>query len=122
MADDNQQPDQRRLSRHSLPELAEAVPVLDRLSGSQLGRLVNIHREGLMVVGSYPFDDERLYQLELPLPESFRGRGTIALGVDCLWCRSENSDMHWTGFKIIDASDEALQDIDVLISCFTSDQ
>lgn len=117
--DDDQKHEQRGLRRHTL---SQPVDVLDRLSQSSLGRLVNIHREGLMVVGSYPFVDERLYLLELLLPESVNGRKTIPLGVDCLWSRSDDSQPHWAGFKIIDASDEALQDIDVLISSFSLDQ
>lgn len=116
--DDKQQQDQRRLPRHAL---SAPVDVLDRLSLSPLGRLVNIHREGLMIMGGYPFDDERLYLVELQLPESVNGRYSIPLGVDCLWSRRD-SEMHWAGFKIIDASDEALEDIDVLISSFAVNQ
>lgn len=117
--DNDQKQDLRRLHRHVL---SEPVDVVDRLSQSPLGRLVNIHREGLMVMGGYPFDRERLYLLEIQLAESVNGRRSIPLGVDCLWSRSEESQMHWAGFKIIDASDDALQDIDVLISSFSRDQ
>lgn len=115
--DDNQKQDLRSLQRHAL---SEPVDVFDRLSQSLLGRLVNIHREGLMVMGSYPFDAERLYLLELKLAESINGRASIPLGVDCLWSRSEESQMHWAGFKIIDASEEALGDIDTLIFAFSN--
>lgn len=117
--DNDQTHEQRRLRRHAL---SEPVDVLDRVSQSSLGRLVNIHREGLMVMGNYPFIDERLYLLELVLPTAVNGRKTIPLGVDCLWSRSDDTQLHWAGFRIIDASDEALQDIDVLISSFSLDQ
>lgn len=118
MTDDRKQ-DQRSLPRHVL---SEPIAVLDRLSQSSLGRLVNIHREGLMVVGSYPFEHERLYQLELQLPAAISGGGTIPVGVDCLWSRCADSQMFWTGFKIIDASEQALLEIDELIACFAMGQ
>lgn len=114
---DEQKQDQRRLPRHFL---TEPIAVLDRLSQAPLGSLVNIHREGLMVVGSYAFEQERLYQLELQLPVAINAGDNISLGVDCLWSRSEDSQMFWTGFKIIDASEQALLDIDELIARFAT--
>ena len=104
---------QRKLKRH---QLSSVVEIYDRVSGQHIGRLVNIHAEGLMIVGATPLQDDKLYQLELRLPEEINARTTISIGVDCLWTRSAEQDkMHWTGGRIIDASDEALADIAALI-------
>lgn len=104
--------EQRRLRRRIL---SEPVHVYDRVSQSFMGRLVNIHTEGLMIMGNHPFTDERIYQLDLQLPVEINGRTMIPLGVDCLWSRSEDDHVHWAGCKIIDVSTEALRDIELLM-------
>lgn len=104
---------QRKLKRH---QLSAAVEVYDLVGGQHIGRLVNIHSEGLMIVGGVALSDDKLYQLELHLPREVNGRNKIPLGVDCLWTRSaEENKMHWAGGRIIDASDDALADIAALI-------
>lgn len=109
--------EQRRLTRHIL---SEPVNVYDRLSQSFMGQLVNVHEEGLMIMGNHAFADERIYQLDLHLSKSVNGRNTISIGVDCLWSRSEDAHVHWAGCKIIDASDEARRDMDALIELFAA--
>lgn len=107
--------EQRRLERYAL---SESVNVYDRLSQSFMGQLVNVHEEGLMIMGNHAFTDERIYQLDLHLPTPVNGREFISVGVDCLWSRSEDAHVHWAGCKIIDASDEAQRDIAALIKLF----
>lgn len=108
--------EQRRLPRHVL---SGPVNVYDRVSQSFLGRLVNVHTEGLMIMGNHPFSADCIYQLDLQLPEPIEGcEMMIPLGVDCLWSRSEDTHLHWAGCKIIDASEEALKSIERLIELF----
>lgn len=107
--------EQRRLARHAL---SEPVNVYDRISRSFMGRLVNIHAEGLMIMGNHAFVDERIYQLDLHLPQAINGREVIAVGVDCLWSRSADAHVHWAGCKFIDVSAEAKSDIEALIELF----
>ncbi|MEX1032509.1 MAG: PilZ domain-containing protein [Cellvibrionaceae bacterium] len=107
--------DQRRLPRHAL---SEPVNVYDRATQSFMGRLVNIHAEGLMIMGNQAFEDENIYQLDLQLPRPINGHDMIAIGVDCLWSRSEEAHVHWAGCRVIDISDEALRDLEALIELF----
>jgi hypothetical protein len=93
-----------------------AVDVHDAVNRIYLGRLVNIHQEGLMILGGEQLPHNNLYQLELQLSQPINGHDHIALGVDCIWSRrDEESTMFWAGCKVIDISDEALMDLAALI-------
>lgn len=107
--------EKRRLPRH---ELVKPVEICDRLSQSGLGRLVNIHREGLMIVGNHLCREENVYQVDLHLPEPVNGRTVISLQLDCLWARETDSGSGWAGFRILDISDQAARDIDTLVSLY----
>jgi hypothetical protein len=101
---------QRRLKRHSL---SASVEVFDVSRGLCLGRLVNIHEEGLMMMGEVSIDADHVYQFEIQPPDG----DPIQIGVDCLWARqSEESTMCWSGYQIISISDTARQQIQQLIS------
>ena len=104
---------QRKLRR---VEVHQNIDVFNLISGLSVGRLVNIHREGLMIIGDSDMKADSLYQLSLRLPEPIEGQKEILLGVDCLWVRaSEDQHQHWTGFHIIDISAQGLALIDSLV-------
>jgi len=116
MADDESRENKRSLQRYTLSVTAD---VYDRTSESFLGRLVNVHTEGLMIFGNFPFVEEKIYQLDLHVSHPEDGRKIIPVGVDCLWTRGEDDDkLHWAGCRIIDISDEAMEDLGRLIDHF----
>ena len=103
----------RKLERH---EFLLPVPAVDAASGETLGALVNISIEGLMLMSNQALETNRLYQVTLALPEAISGHSEIELGVDCLWTRDdEQFGHHWSGFQIIDASQDAIKVIEQLI-------
>lgn len=103
---------ERRLQRY---ELSQTVEVKDLNQGVLLGTLVNIHEEGLLMVGVDTIQADHVYQVALCLPES-AGSGTIELGVDCLWVReAEELTLQWSGCQIIDVSDAARSQIKTMI-------
>ncbi|MCW8196214.1 PilZ domain-containing protein [Proteobacteria bacterium 005FR1] len=110
-----EQAEQRKLLRHVL---SGPVNIYDRVSKSFLGRLVNVHTEGLMIMGNHPFTADSIYQLDMQLPQAIEGCEMISIGVDCLWSRSEDTHVHWAGCKIIDASEDARRQIQALIELF----
>lgn len=113
MAESQGRPYKRRLERH---DISITVDVLDAVNDALVGRLVNIHKEGLMLVGKQQLLQSNLYQLELQMSSAINGRNKIYLGVDCLWSRSDNEGaMYWAGCKIIDISEEGLVDLENLI-------
>jgi hypothetical protein len=77
--------------------------------------LVNIHTQGLMLVGDIPLDEDCLYQLDIHLPDN-NTKQVIRVGVDCLWARAaDQNGKHWTGFSIIDSTPHAAEEIHKLI-------
>lgn len=99
----------RLLERHSI---SGAVDVYDSLRDVYIGRLVNIHTQGLMVLGDVPLEEDKLYKLDLHLPEYINERNSIHMGVDCLWTRNADyNSKHWSGFTIIDISPQGAEDI-----------
>lgn len=84
-----------------------SVVALNGVDDEPLGKLVNIHQEGLMIMSPGPLDTESIYQLELQLPDS--GGETIPLVADCLWQSPANTGgAHWVGFKIVEISEKSI--------------
>lgn len=103
----------RELERHTING---DVDVYDNLRDQYIGRLVNVHIQGLMIVGDIAMEEDRLYTLDLHLPEPVNSQTVIQLGADCLWARDADlSGKHWTGFSIIDASPQATESIRILV-------
>ena len=106
----------RKLERK---ELSQAIAVMDTINGGVFGELVNVTTEGLMLMTDREIETQAIFQLALQLPEPIKGTNQIVLGADCLWCRrAENFYRYWAGFQIIDASDKALEQIEVLIDLY----
>ncbi len=97
-------------------ELQKPVPVVNLQNDTSMGALVNITIEGLMIISNEALETNRLYQIQLQLPETVNGHDRVDLGVDCLWSRSdEQLGRHWAGFQIIDASQAAIKVIEAMI-------
>lgn len=106
----------RELERHSIHG---EVEVYDCLRDLYIGRLVNIHAQGLMIIGELPLEEDKLYTLDLHLPEPINGHTIIQLGIDCLWARDADlADKFWMGCAIIDISPQSKEAIMELIERF----
>lgn len=103
----------RQSERYSV---TQDVDVYDALRDVYIGRLVNVHAKGLMLIADKPLKEDTLYTLDVHLPLPIRNLESIQLGVDCLWVRDADlAGKYWMGFSIIDASEEAQLIIDQLI-------
>ena len=103
----------RAMHRHTI---SGDIDVYDALRDIYLGRLVNIHTQGLMLVGDVPLEEDRLYELDLHLPSENDNKRVVRIGVDCLWTRTaDQNGKHWTGFSIIDSTPHAAEEIHNLI-------
>lgn len=93
------------------------VNIVDMQTEQHLGALINIHPEGLMLVGSLPLEIDRVYQIQLQPIGKAESLGPIELGVDCVWS-SKGQGSNWAGCRIIDTSTDALRKIEQLIQEF----
>lgn len=100
-------------------ELNQTVHIHDTINGGLFGELVNITTDGLMLIADREIETQAIFQLALQLPEPLRGSDRLLIGADCLWCRrTENFHRYWAGFQIIDASEQALAQIEALIDLY----
>ncbi|MCW9058404.1 MAG: PilZ domain-containing protein [Gammaproteobacteria bacterium] len=96
--------EKRKLERCPVTEVLE---VFDVHSERQLGRLVDITQEGMMITSQNPIMVNRIFQLLIPLPAPLEGCNEIRLGVESLWSReSHDGACYWTGFHVICISDQ----------------
>lgn len=112
-AEDLRNAEKRRLPR---TRVGQAVEVFDQHTEEPIGRVVDLTVEGLMLLTPEDVPAHGIYQLVIPLPVSVEGCAQIRVGVESLWCRESNDGQnHWTGFHIIDISDEDRACIERLI-------
>ncbi len=105
-------PYERALKRVDVPCI---VDVYDSVNETYLGRMVNVHDEGLMIMTASPIDEDKLYQVDLHMPDDIGG-GKLHLGIDCLWVRpNDDSETYWAGCKIIDISPEGREQVTALL-------
>lgn len=97
--------------------LDQPLPIWDRNNDNDLGRVVDISTDGLMVEGQREFLVNHIFQVAITLPAEIQGQATLDLGADCLWCE-QASDLkrYWGGFQIIDISPQNRAILDTLIA------
>ncbi len=106
--------DKRKSSRKIVDEVLE---VSDQITGTRLGRVVNISAEGLMLLTQEPIVAGSIYQLKMELPNTGGDDPqTIAFGAEAVWTTEAGQpESFWTGFRIIDISSDDVLLIDDLI-------
>jgi len=97
--------DMRREQRF---QVSRAIRAINRETGDEVGRLVNISTDGIMLLGAVPVEENSILELILAFGE--QGTETIALGVESLWCHSnDDHSRFWSGHYIIDISQQDMQ-------------
>lgn len=103
---ENAMNEEHRREHRAEPEAV--VTVEDQVGGGPLGELVNITADGLMLLTDSEVETGSLFQMKL-YGTTFDGT-TIEfnVGAECVWSRNAGSpDRFWSGYHIIDASEEA---------------
>ena len=106
----------RRLKRR---HLLYYLRVTDRDSGAPVGNLVDITREGLMLVTHQPLEPGRTHRMRLHLPPDVLPDNHLDIDAESVWTRPDvNPDLHVTGFRFLDLTIIGRQAIDQLIDEF----
>ncbi len=91
----------RRAARRTVPH---PLPVLDLMSGEEIGLLGNISETGMLLVSEKPLVEDALYQLRFRL-DSPRGDYLIDIGAHLLWTSATHAPgQHWAGFRFLTLS------------------
>ncbi|WP_185235830.1 hypothetical protein [Teredinibacter franksiae] len=87
----------------------QIILVRDVLRDIEVGRLVNLHEEGFMLLCGNEVKENCLYQLLFMLSQPIDGKSELSIGAECLWIRETVGDeRNWAGFSILDISPDDL--------------
>lgn len=105
---------QRRRERKGIEQL---ISVKDSLLDEDIGRVVNMHEDGFMLIGNGQIRENCLYQLSLKLSEPVETQDHLSVGAECLWLKETDSGtQYWAGFSIIDISEKDRNTLIQLVS------
>ncbi len=91
-----------------------------------IGYLIDVSREGIMIMSEYPLDEGREYRLRMKAPSCARCKDTlgehefIEFSAVCKWTKSEDASREFflNGFEIVEITEEENQCIHYLIEEF----
>ena len=111
--EDEAAPDRRRVKRR---HLIYYLRVFDRASGRQVGHLVDLTSEGMMLMSERPIRVGRTLGLRMSLPRESGGEEAIEFDATSLWTSADvNPDFYDTGFRFEKISRHHLSRIETLI-------
>ena len=67
--------------------MSSSLEVFDLDTGDHLGRVVDLHEEGLMLLSNRPVDLNRAFSLQVNLPMTLNGVNEFLLDAESLWNR-----------------------------------
>jgi hypothetical protein len=95
--------EQRRAARK---RALDQIDVTDALTGENLGRVGNLSREGMMLIGSRQLNDDALYQVRFQLRDNTGKPHALEAGVHEQWSEpAAISGQYWAGLRMIALSD-----------------
>ena len=101
-------------------QVEETIEIVDINAGEALGTLANISLGGFMLISRSETPLNQLFQLHIRFPSPIDGEPGIDVGAESLWCNAATgSGSYWTGFQIIDISDQGVRLIERLIENWT---
>lgn len=90
------------------------LEVFDRHGGQRLGRIVDLSRDGFMLVTEQLLSVDSVWECRLTA-----GSGEVrevSFGADCLWARPGTDEHHgWAGFHIIDMAEDQAARLELLL-------
>jgi hypothetical protein len=110
--------EKRRLPRR---ELLYYLRVNDHKGQQQLGRLVDIHSRGLLLIGDNCLNVGQEYLIEIELPKALSEQGIpqIVAKSRCIWAHpSLARPFNESGLMILETSEEGQKNINLLIDMF----
>ncbi|MCU0538243.1 MAG: PilZ domain-containing protein [Hydrococcus sp. Prado102] len=90
--------------------------VLDRDTKQPIGHLIDISENGMMLVSETPVALERVFHLQMILPEEIAGLTTWNFEAKSLWSEPDiNPSLSKTGFQLLNVRSEDVGTIECLI-------
>lgn len=106
--------ERRKMERH---HVSSSLEVYDLDSGQLLGRVVDLHTEGLMLLSETPIELDRTWALQVNLPMTLNGVSEFTLDAESRWKReSIGGQQFWTGLEFTSLPDESRRCIEKMVS------
>lgn len=103
--------------KHTRKKVDKLLELRDINHESILGRIVDISNDGVMLLSNEPIPTNKVWQLGLELPQGSDSIQAVEFGAESLWCDiALQPGQYWSGFHIIDISQEARESIDQFVS------
>jgi hypothetical protein len=107
---------ERKLPRR---HLIYYLRVFDRQSGEQVGSLVDITTEGLMLVSEKPLQPHKTYHLRMDLPTEVCGKERLDFDAVCMWSNNDINPLFYdNGFMLPDVNSQEALCIEDLITIY----
>ena len=93
--------------------------IFDTNNGENVGHLVDITTQGIMMISEKPIDAGKDFSLKMQLPTTITGREEIEFSAHCLWSKKDiNPDFYVSGFKINTITPQEAKTITALINAY----
>lgn len=103
----------RKLKRR---HLIYYLRVFDQSTGQLIGHLVDITKEGLMLISEQPLIPEKEYKFRMVLPTEILNKAEVSYTATVIWSKKDvNPDFYATGFILRDISNDDIVVIESLI-------
>ena len=110
------QSDKRQLKRI---HLIYYLRIFDSNTGENIGHLVDITIQGLMMISEAPVPTGQEFSLKMQLPGTITGREEIEFSAQSLWCKKDiKPDFYVTGYKINNIAAQEAKTITALINAY----
>ncbi len=87
--------------KHKRRHLLYYLRVFDAATGELLGHLVDITREGIMLISDKPFTKDKAYSLRMMLPKEMNAQEDLVFDATCVWCKPDvNPQFQTGGFRL----------------------
>jgi len=93
--------------------------IFDSDSGVNVGHLVDITTQGLMMISEEPVPPGKDFSFRMQLPDTITGREEIQFNAHSLWCKKDfNPDFYVSGYQINEISLQEVKTITALINAY----
>lgn len=112
--DEQQMNERRKLERHTV---SSSLEVYDLNTGDLLGRVVDLHIEGLMLLSEKPIEMFKSYALQVNLPMTLNGITEFMLDAESKWRReSIAGGQYWTGLQFTNLPEDSRHCIEKMVA------
>lgn len=108
--------DQAPPNRAARLRLQQFLPVIDRETQQQLGRMVDLSITGMMIIATQELPVGRIFEIEIRTPEG-HPVPSVKISAESVWCRNNpNNPLHFgVGFRFTAVDDDVLPCLEQLM-------